>query len=129
MAAGVVPSKSLSLDLGVNVETEVLCQIHEWVLEPRLCAGPMKSMVLSSKAIPAVDSGTGYPVQWGQQGHSECLLFLGWTWVLWFLTLATITHRRLLCEVAMLGEEWVLCHPLSLVPRGLSSLHAWCTQL
>lgn len=64
--------------MGSKVETEVLCQVHEWVLELRVFAGlpmrPMKPVLLSDGAILAVASGTGDPMQWGRQGPPEYLL-------------------------------------------------------
>lgn len=78
MAAVVVLSKTLSLDLRVNVKTEVLCQICEWVLELRVCAGltlrPLRCVVLISEAIPAAAAGTGLPHAVGSAGPLRMLV-------------------------------------------------------
>lgn len=45
LTAGSSGGGNLSLDLGANVETDILCQICEWVLELRVCAGLTRRLV------------------------------------------------------------------------------------
>lgn len=93
LTAGSCGGGNLSLDLGANVETDILCQMCEWVLELRVCAGLTRRLVTLVVLIFIVASRTGDPIQWGQQDHPQCLLHLRWKRAC-FLILATITLRR-----------------------------------
>lgn len=96
LTAGSCGGGNLFLDLGANVETDILCQICEWVLELRVCAGLTRGLLklaVLSKIISVLASRTRDPMQWGQQGHPQCSLHLRWT-LPCFLTPATITLRK-----------------------------------
>lgn len=73
---------------------------------------PMKPVLLSSDSIPAAASEQDTPCS-GVSGATRMLASLRMA-LPGFLTPATITIRRLLCEVARLNGEWVPWHLTSL---------------